>query len=71
MWKSTGLSSYWLTGPSPPPDQRAGLVMGFAAVPEADIAQALARLRQGVVAVKRVQLLKNSEVASGLPILRR
>ena len=41
-----GLSSYWLTGPSPPPDQRAGLVMGFAAVPEADIAQALARLRQ-------------------------
>ncbi|WP_347169944.1 PLP-dependent aminotransferase family protein [Pseudomonas salmasensis] len=41
-----GLSSYWLAGSSPPPDQRAGLVMGFAAVPETDIAQALARLRQ-------------------------
>ena len=41
-----GLSSYWLAGASPPADQRAGLVMGFAAVPEADIAQALARLRQ-------------------------
>ncbi|MDY4303167.1 PLP-dependent aminotransferase family protein [Pseudomonas salmasensis] len=41
-----GLSSYWLAGSSPPPDQRAGLVMGFAAVPENDIAQALARLRQ-------------------------
>ena len=41
-----GLSSYWLAGTSPPPDQRAGLVMGFAAVPEAAIAQALARLRQ-------------------------
>ncbi|XMB48960.1 PLP-dependent aminotransferase family protein [Pseudomonas fluorescens] len=41
-----GLSSYCLAGASPPADQRAGLVMGFAAVPEADIAQALARLRQ-------------------------
>ena len=41
-----GLSNYWLAGASPPADQRAGLVMGFAAVPEADIAQALARLRQ-------------------------
>ena len=41
-----GLSSYWLAGASPPADQRAGLVMGFAAVPEADIAQALARLHQ-------------------------
>ena len=41
-----GLSSYWLACTSPPPDQRAGLVMGFAAVPEAAIAQALARLRQ-------------------------
>ncbi|CRM07426.1 HTH-type transcriptional regulatory protein GabR [Pseudomonas sp. 31 R 17] len=42
----TGLSSYWLAGTSPPADQHAGLVMGFAAVPEAAIAQALARLRQ-------------------------
>ena len=41
-----GLSSYWLAGKSPSSDQRAGLVMGFAAVPEAAIAQALARLRQ-------------------------
>lgn len=41
-----GLSSYWLPGSSTPPDQRAGLVLGFAAVPEAGIAQALARLRQ-------------------------
>ncbi|QXH75906.1 PLP-dependent aminotransferase family protein [Pseudomonas salmasensis] len=45
-----GLSSYWLAGSSPPPDQRAGLVMGFAAVPENDIAQALARLRQAWLA---------------------
>ncbi|KRP60249.1 PLP-dependent aminotransferase family protein [Pseudomonas orientalis] len=41
-----GLSSYWLPDSSAPPDQRAGLVLGFAAVPEAGIAQALARLRQ-------------------------
>jgi len=41
-----GLSSYWLNPSSTPPDQRAGLVLGFAAVPEADIAAALARLRQ-------------------------
>ncbi|CRM73197.1 HTH-type transcriptional regulatory protein GabR [Pseudomonas sp. 24 E 13] len=42
----TGLSSYWLAGTSPPADQHAGLLMGFAAVPEAAIAQALARLRE-------------------------
>ncbi|MBH3366137.1 PLP-dependent aminotransferase family protein [Pseudomonas carnis] len=41
-----GLSGYWLAGSSPPHDQRAGLVMGFAAVPEMQIAQALGRLRQ-------------------------
>ncbi|PLR62229.1 MULTISPECIES: MocR-like pyridoxine biosynthesis transcription factor PdxR [Pseudomonas] len=41
-----GLSSYWLAGSSTPPDQRAGLVLGFAAVPEVAIGQALARLRQ-------------------------
>ena len=41
-----GLSSYWLAQPTTPADQRAGLVLGFAAVPEADIAAALARLRQ-------------------------
>lgn len=42
----TGLSKYWLPDSSTPPDQRAGLVLGFAAVPPAQIAQALARLRQ-------------------------
>ncbi|QUW66901.1 PLP-dependent aminotransferase family protein [Pseudomonas synxantha] len=41
-----GLSGYWLADTGPPPDQRAGLVLGFAAVPEAAIAQALARLRR-------------------------
>ncbi|WP_300627417.1 PLP-dependent aminotransferase family protein [Pseudomonas sp.] len=41
-----GLSNYWLPGSSTPPDQRAGLVLGFAAVPEPAIVQALARLRR-------------------------
>ncbi|KFF45024.1 GntR family transcriptional regulator [Pseudomonas sp. BRG-100] len=41
-----GLSGYWLADTGPPPDQRAGLVLGFAAVPEAAIEQALARLRR-------------------------
>ena len=41
-----GLSSYWLPDSSTPPDQRAGLVLGFAAVPEATISQALGRLRK-------------------------
>ncbi|MBY8950548.1 PLP-dependent aminotransferase family protein [Pseudomonas carnis] len=40
-----GLSTYWLPDSSTPPDQRAGLVLGFAAVPESGIAQALERLR--------------------------
>ncbi|WLH68467.1 PLP-dependent aminotransferase family protein [Pseudomonas sp. FP2309] len=40
-----GLSSYWLPGSATVPDQRAGLVLGFAAVPEATIGEALARLR--------------------------
>ena len=40
-----GLSSYWLPGSSTPVDQRAGLVLGFAAVPEAAIGAALARLQ--------------------------
>ena len=39
------LSSYWISQPEPPEDRRAGLVLGFAAVPEADIESALARLR--------------------------
>ena len=39
------LSSYWLPDSTTPPDQRAGLVLGFAAVPEAAIRQALDRLR--------------------------
>lgn len=39
-----GLSSYWLPGSSTPLDQRAGLVLGFAAVPEPAIKAALARL---------------------------
>ncbi|AKS07331.1 PLP-dependent aminotransferase family protein [Pseudomonas trivialis] len=41
-----GLSAYWLAQSVTPVDERAGLVLGFAAVPEADIAAALARLRQ-------------------------
>ena len=39
------LSRYWLPEGPTPPDARAGLVLGFAAVPEAQIEQALARLR--------------------------
>jgi GntR family transcriptional regulator/MocR family aminotransferase len=41
-----GLSSYWLRDSTTPIDQRAGLVLGFAAVPEPAIESALARLRQ-------------------------
>jgi len=41
-----GLSSYWLPDASPTGNPRAGLVLGFAAVPEAAIALALARLRR-------------------------
>lgn len=41
-----GLSSYWLPDTDLPEDRRAGLVLGFAAVPEAAIASALERLRQ-------------------------
>ncbi|NMX63904.1 PLP-dependent aminotransferase family protein [Pseudomonas sp. WS 5021] len=40
------LSSYWLPDTGPAPELRAGLVLGFAAVPEEAIAQALARLRR-------------------------
>ncbi len=40
-----GLSSYWLPNSTTPMDQRAGLVLGFAAVPEPAIALALQRLR--------------------------
>ncbi|MHC8317034.1 MocR-like pyridoxine biosynthesis transcription factor PdxR [Pseudomonas sp. LB3P31] len=39
-----GLSSYWLADSLTPMDQRAGLVLGFAAVPEAAIKMALGRL---------------------------
>ncbi|TDK56559.1 PLP-dependent aminotransferase family protein [Pseudomonas moraviensis] len=41
-----GLSSYWLPDSSTAMDQRAGLVLGFAAVPEPGIRTALTRLRQ-------------------------
>lgn len=41
-----GLSSYWLPDSATPIDLRAGLVLGFAAVPEPAIESALARLRQ-------------------------
>ncbi|MGE8065760.1 PLP-dependent aminotransferase family protein [Pseudomonas sp. NPDC089569] len=41
-----GLSSYWLPDSKEPLDQRAGLVLGFAAVPEPAIEKALARLRE-------------------------
>jgi GntR family transcriptional regulator/MocR family aminotransferase len=40
------LSSYWLPDSSPPLDQRAGLVLGFAAVPEQAIRAALGRLEK-------------------------
>ena len=42
----TALSSYWLPGSTAPEHQRAGLVLGFAAVPETQIEQALAALRR-------------------------
>ncbi len=42
----TGLSSYWLPDSTTLQDERTGLVLGFAAVPEAQIAQALAALRR-------------------------
>lgn len=41
-----GLSGYWLEDSREPGDERAGLVLGFAAVPEAQIVDAVARLRQ-------------------------
>lgn len=40
-----GLSSYWLPESTTALDQRAGLVLGFAAVPEKAIEAALERLR--------------------------
>ncbi|MHC6228109.1 MocR-like pyridoxine biosynthesis transcription factor PdxR [Pseudomonas sp. X10] len=40
------LSSYWLEDSETPVDNRAGLVLGFAAVGEAEIADALLRLRK-------------------------
>jgi GntR family transcriptional regulator/MocR family aminotransferase len=40
----SALSDYWLPDSDTPVDNRAGLVLGFAAVPEADIASALTRL---------------------------
>jgi GntR family transcriptional regulator/MocR family aminotransferase len=41
-----GLSSYWLPDSQEPGDQRAGLVLGFAVVPEAAISAALGRLEE-------------------------
>ncbi|QLC73155.1 PLP-dependent aminotransferase family protein [Pseudomonas sp. LPB0260] len=41
-----GLSDYWLVNSEVPEDRRAGLVLGFAAVPEARIAEALQALRR-------------------------
>jgi GntR family transcriptional regulator / MocR family aminotransferase len=41
-----GLNSYWLPDSATPEDARAGLVLGFAAVPEAQIGQALQQLRK-------------------------
>lgn len=40
------LSSYWLDDDTVPVDARAGLVLGFAAVPEAQIVEAIATLRR-------------------------
>lgn len=42
----SALSGYWLADSAAPADQRAGLVLGFAAVPEAQIAEALQALRR-------------------------
>ncbi len=42
----SALSSYWLPDSRTPDDQRAGLVLGFAAVPEAQISEALRALRR-------------------------
>ncbi|WP_271409847.1 MocR-like pyridoxine biosynthesis transcription factor PdxR [Pseudomonas sp. Q1-7] len=39
-----GLSEYWLENSAEPVDNRAGLVLGFAAVPEAQIAEAIRAL---------------------------
>lgn len=41
-----GLSDYWLEGSTEPDDARAGLVLGFAAVPEAQIVEAVRTLRR-------------------------
>ena len=41
-----GLSDYWLPGSETAEDERAGLVLGFAAVPEVQIVEALAALRR-------------------------
>ncbi|MDH4568216.1 PLP-dependent aminotransferase family protein [Pseudomonas sp. BN414] len=41
-----GLSEYWLENSVEPVDNRAGLVLGFAAVPEAQIAEAIRTLRK-------------------------
>ncbi|WP_254621420.1 PLP-dependent aminotransferase family protein [Stutzerimonas stutzeri] len=42
----SALSRYWLPDSATPEDERAGLVLGFAAVPEAQIEQALEALRR-------------------------
>lgn len=41
-----GLSDYWLEHSAEPVDERAGLVLGFAAVPEVQIAEAIGVLRR-------------------------
>ena len=40
------LSNFWLADSEVPVDKRAGLVLGFAAVPEGEIAAALMKLRK-------------------------
>ena len=42
----TPLSNFWLAASEVPVDKRAGLVLGFAAVPEVEIAEALLKLRK-------------------------
>lgn len=42
----TPLSNFWLADCEVPVDKRAGLVLGFAAVPEGEIAEALMKLRK-------------------------
>lgn len=61
-----GLSRYWLPDGDTPADVRAGLVLGFAAVPEDEIARALAVLRGAWGLEPQVGGKKNPRNAPGV-----